>query len=103
MLNKLDLKRQRRQDLQKVALATESNPQKSRQQTLQEKQRTMEEIEQMEVRRLKEQIRLEKEKVVAYWRMLQDGVDLEDEELAQIMRDLSECGSEEGSSAQQEP
>ena len=31
--------------------------------------------------------------------MLQDGVDLEDEELAQIMKDLSDCDSERSSSS----
>lgn len=33
--------------------------------------------------------------------MLQDGVDLEDEELAQIMKDLSECESDSSSSGQE--
>ena len=78
-------------------MATESDPQKSRQQLRDEQQRAMMEMEQLEVRQLKEQIRHEKEKVVAYWKLLQEGVDIEDDELDQIIKDLSECGSDEDS------
>lgn len=53
-----------------------------------------EDEEAAEIMRLKQQIQSEKEKVIAYWQMLHENVKLNDDELAQIIKDLSDFESE---------
>jgi len=55
----------------------------------------MDEMDQIEMRQLKQQIRQEKERVVAYWNMLKNGINLDNDELAILLQDISDESSDD--------